>query len=422
MFIAFQYFLLTLQLVDAIQVPLYPPKLSSRPNNRLSKRSPIKLKGDVFHCFRMEISVNGVNLKMMVDSGSFDTIVPFSTLNNYNGPSLTYTMHETSIFGSYDGVTAWEGHGFLATVRIQKTSIIVKNAPVIGIFKQSTDSPLIDGNIEQGILGLAYPSLAEYKATPPTVMDALYDSKAISNNEVGLHLCPYELSKKSYIDIGNTNLAPKCGTNGNPITWIYSPTQDYFTVDIKSILINGNPVTLPNEFQVKTPGDKMHPFSIIDTCTTTMDLPHEVVAILIDEIVGSDAFEPKLDDHTALIFFWERYIIKKSHYTINWKKLPVLSFVMSTGVSNSESDSSIVKITLGPKDYIQKISSTKYLFSVSAGSNKNAVLGTSFMARLKFVLDREHVRIGLGPGCGCEKSKDGYPTIEDENKVLWSPK
>ncbi|KAK5667208.1 hypothetical protein QVD99_006415 [Batrachochytrium dendrobatidis] len=75
-------------------------------------------------------------------------------------------------------------------------------------------------------------------------MDALHTSDVIPNNEVGLQLCPYDMISNSFINIGNTDITAKCGTDGRSVAWVQSPTTDRHTVNIKSILVNGKPVEL----------------------------------------------------------------------------------------------------------------------------------------------------------------------------------
>ncbi|KAJ8324958.1 hypothetical protein O5D80_006478 [Batrachochytrium dendrobatidis] len=91
-----------------------------------------------------------------------------------------------------------------------------------------------------------------------------------------------------------------------------------------------------------------------------------------------------------------------------------------TPVTDDNRDS-VVTIKLGPRDYMQIIDSKEFVFAVKAGPNDNAVLGTSFMTRLGLTFDRQNKRIGFGPGCGCETATDGYPTISNNDQVLWSP-
>ncbi|KAK5668652.1 hypothetical protein QVD99_004445 [Batrachochytrium dendrobatidis] len=86
-----------------------------------------------------------------------------------------------------------------------------------------------------------------------------------------------------------------------------------------------------------------------------------------------------------------------------------------------DNSNSVVEITLGPKDYIQKIDSKNVIFTVTAGSNDHAILGIPFMTQLTVTFDRQNKRIGFAPGCGCETATDGYPTISNGDQVLWSP-
>ncbi|KAJ8331124.1 hypothetical protein QVD99_005825 [Batrachochytrium dendrobatidis] len=417
----FQCLLLVFQTAAAVQVQLHAPSLSGRSGTRLSKQ-PSKSNERAYSCFSIIINVGGVDIKSMVDSTSSDSVVPFSNLNNYNGPNISYTPFEEPSIEGYSRDVSWKGYGFSTDVFIPETGIPAVDAPIVGIFKQATEPALLDGQGRQAVFGLAYPSLAYYHTTPATIMDAWYEGRFIPNNEVGVELCPYKLSKKSHIDIGSTEVVPKCGTDGNPIAWVESPTNDRFTVSIKEILVNSMPVELPDDFQKKREGESIS-YSYIDTCATKVEFPYEVVDKLISAIVKSHAFVPKLDTPSISKFFWSGYPMTKSDFIIIWSRLPTLSIVMNANnPEKAEGSQSTVKVTLGPRDYMQQVGENAHAFSVSVGSDKLVVLGVPFMTRLRVVLDRAHKRIGFGPGCGCEKSKDGHPTIQNEFNKIWHPK
>ncbi|KAK5673537.1 hypothetical protein QVD99_000978 [Batrachochytrium dendrobatidis] len=423
MLITLQYFLTVMQMVAAIKVRLHSSDTSGESSNRLSKRSPVQLQGDISSCYRMKFNIAGVDLDLKVDSRISDSIVPLPNLNNYQGPTLSYPEHADAVTLKYDGGASAKGHGFLTTVSIPETTISIKSAPVVGISEQSENPVIIDGNPNQGVFSFAYPSIAMYHAKPPTIMDAIYESGAVPNNEVAMELCPYGLSEKSYIDIGNTETDPKCDTDGQPVIWVQSPSRDRFTVNIKEIRIDNKARGLPSEFQVKESEDIWHPYSFISTCSKYISLPRKIVDKLIRAIGKSGAFKPKLTKDDIKKFFEKKQIIKVPDHIIDWKKLPKLSFVMYTETSKTgKASRSSVEITLGGRDYIQQVGAGEYQFFVDVGRNKRVVLGTPFMLRMRVVFDRTNQRIGFGPGCGCENSADGYPIISSNSQVLWSPR
>ncbi|OAJ43879.1 hypothetical protein BDEG_27192 [Batrachochytrium dendrobatidis JEL423] len=228
-------------------------------------------------------------------------------------------------------------------------------------------------------------------------MDVLYSNGVIPSNEIGLQLCPYDMTSDSFINIGNTDITPKCGTDGKSVAWVESPTTDRHTVNIKNILIDDEQANLPAEFQKKTRKEWTGAI--------------RVKSILFRNKLGKIAVKNRLQGN---------YLISKFGFKIDWDKLPTVSIVMfaQTPVTDANCNS-VVTIKLGPKDYIQRADSKNFVFIVTTGSNDKAVLGISFMTRLTMTFDRRHKRIGFGPGCGCEVMADGYPTISNGYQMLW---
>ncbi|OAJ43878.1 hypothetical protein BDEG_27191 [Batrachochytrium dendrobatidis JEL423] len=157
-------------------------------------------------------------------------------------------------------------------------------------------------------------------------MDALYNGGAIPSNEVSLQLCQYDMLHESFINIGNTEITPKCGTDGKSVAWVQSPTNNQFSINIKSILVNGKLVELPDEFQKKTR----------ERWTRKLD---------------KEKVKKKLQANSPMF---------KYNYNIKWEKLPTVSIVMfaQTPVTYDNSNS-VVTIKLGPRDYMWKYDSEK---------------------------------------------------------------
>ncbi|KAJ8327850.1 hypothetical protein O5D80_003247 [Batrachochytrium dendrobatidis] len=428
MLITLECVILALQAVAAVKIALESPTgITSQSSNRLSKRSPVELGRDADQCFTIKSNVNGINLNLLVESEALGIIVPLPSSSDDVGLAIqSVSSGEPFIIKyrdkQYKGVTS------TATVTIPGTRITDIKLPVIAVEKQSADIVGISPNLD-GIFGFAYSSLSNQHSRVPA-MDALHTSDVIPNNEVGLQLCPYDMISNSFINIGNTDITAKCGTDGRSVAWVQSPTTDRHTVNIKSILVNGKPVELPVEFQKKEENGRTL-YSVIQTCCIFMHFPKVVVTALVKAIVGSNAItvkktksehKRKLTPEEIEKIFWEHHAMPKSNLHINWNKLPSLTITMfsQTPVTDDNSNS-VVEITLGPKDYIQRYDSENFWFTVEAGSNNKAVLGIPFMTQLTVTFDRQNKRIGFAPGCGCETATDGYPTISNGDQVLWSP-
>ncbi|OAJ38626.1 hypothetical protein BDEG_22536 [Batrachochytrium dendrobatidis JEL423] len=377
-------------------------------------------------CFTMKSNIHGVDLGLRVDSAVPGIIAPLSSSSNDVGLAIQSISSGKTVTINYKG-DEYNGISSTATVTIPGTRITGIDLPVILVEKQSAYLVGIDNSLKQGILGFGYSSLSDYY-TSVTAMDVLYKNDVIPRNEVGIQLCPYEMLQESFINIGNTDITSKCGTDGNSVAWVESPSDGYFSVNIKDILIDDKPVNLPAGFQKKME-DGHTLYSAVETCSEYMHFPGIVVAALIDAIVGSNAitldsfnFKHRLNNQQIKSLFWKRHLIAESYFNIKWDRLPTITITMFTETPVTDDNrNSVVEIKLGPRDYLQRYNSENLVFAVEVGSNYKATLGISFMTRLGLVFDRKHARIGFGPGCGCKVVTDGYPIISDGDQVLWSP-
>ncbi|KAJ8326291.1 hypothetical protein O5D80_005053 [Batrachochytrium dendrobatidis] len=426
MLITLECILIALQAVAAVRLALHPPfETTGQSNNRLSKRSPVVLNGGINKCVTMKLNVHGVDLNLRVDSDVSDVIIPLPSSINAVGLAPQSISSGNPVTIKYK-LKEYNGFSSEATVTIPGTRITGVNLPVIEIEKQSAGLVGIDGTLKQGVFGFGYSLLSKHHTSVPAI-DALYNDGVIPNNEIGIQLCPYDMLQESFINIGNTDITAKCGTDGRSVAWVESPSDGYFSVNIKNILINGKRVDLPAEFQKNQGEDGRAFYSYLHTCLTYMFFPEIVVAALVDAIVGSGAItikriklKRKLYPEEIDEIFWKDCLMSQSDYNIDWSKLPTFTITMfaETPVTD-DNRNSVVKIKLGPRDYIQKVDSENFVFAVGVGPNDYAVLGASFMTRLAVAFDRHNKRIGFGPGCGCEVSTDGYPTISDHYQVLW---
>ncbi|EGF81685.1 hypothetical protein BATDEDRAFT_23213 [Batrachochytrium dendrobatidis JAM81] len=212
MLITLECILLALQAVAAVRLALESPSgIDSQSSNRLSKRSPVELGGDINKCYTIKVNVDGVNLDLQVDSAMSDIVVPLSSSSNDIGLTPQHTPSGKPVTINYKG-DEYNGFSSTADVTIPGTSITDINLPVLSVEKQSADLVGISPNLD-GVFGFAYSSLSKHHP-PITAMDVLYSNGVIPSNEIGLQLCPYDMTSDSFINIGNTDITPKCGTDG----------------------------------------------------------------------------------------------------------------------------------------------------------------------------------------------------------------
>ncbi|KAK5670244.1 hypothetical protein QVD99_003259 [Batrachochytrium dendrobatidis] len=373
----------------------------------------------------MKFNIYGIDLGLYVDSSISDTIVPYPTPKNNAGLDILSIISGRHVTIDYKG-KEYRGISFTATVTIPGTEITGIGLPVVAVEKQSPDIVGISPNFD-GVFGIGYPSLSK-RRPQITVLDSLYNGGTIPNNEIGIQLCPYGMTSNSFINIGNTDVTAKCGTDGTSVAWVNSPTTDRHTVNIRIILVDDEQVELPERFQQVVENGRTL-YSYIHTCFVYMRFPEVVVTALVDAILDSGAItaknsmlKRKLSPEDIDNIFWKHYPMPKSSFNIEWNKLPSLTIVMySETPVTDDNRNSVVAIKLGPKDYLKRIDSKNYLFSVEVGPSDNAILGIPFMNRLIVTFDLQNARIGFGPGCGCEVMADGYPIISNGHEVLWSP-
>ncbi|OAJ42058.1 hypothetical protein BDEG_25562 [Batrachochytrium dendrobatidis JEL423] len=215
MLITLECVILALQAVAAVRLALESPfEITGQSNNRLSKRSPVVLDGDITKCYTIKVNVDGVNLNLQVDSVMSDTIVPLPSSSSNVGLTPQHTPSGEPVTIGYKG-DEYNGFSSTADVTIPGTGITDINLPVLSVERQSADIVGINPNLD-GIFGFGYTSLSNHHSQT-TAMDVLYTSDVIPNNEIGLQLCPYEMTSNSFINIGNTDITPKCGTDGTSI-------------------------------------------------------------------------------------------------------------------------------------------------------------------------------------------------------------
>ncbi|KAJ8324720.1 hypothetical protein O5D80_006959 [Batrachochytrium dendrobatidis] len=365
MLITIECVILTLQAVAAVQIALESPVgITSQSNNRLSKRSPVELGGNVRKCYTIKVNVNGTDLGLQVDSAISSIVVPLPSSSSDVSLTPQHTPSGEPVTIKYKG-EEYNGFSSNAAVTIPGTRITDINLPVLAVEKQSADSVGIDPNLD-GIFGFGYPLLSKHHSRI-TAMDILYSNNVIPNNEISIQLCPYDMTSDSFINIGNTEITAKCGTDGKSVAWIQSPTTDHHTVNIKNILVNDKQVDLPEEFQQVVENGRTL-YSYLQTCSTYMIFPKVVVATLVDAIVGSNAiifksmFSKKLSKREIENIFWENHPMIESTYNIDWEKLSTITItVFSQTPVTDDNRNSVVKIKLGPRDYIQRYDSEDYL-------------------------------------------------------------
>jgi hypothetical protein len=100
---------------------------------------PAVLTGGFMTCFYLKLTVAGSTFSCMLDTGSTDTTLPGSGINNYYGPKLQASQGSAETRSStYGDGSWWDGFISRQTVQLTSTNISASNCPIIVMTKQST--------------------------------------------------------------------------------------------------------------------------------------------------------------------------------------------------------------------------------------------------------------------------------------------
>ncbi|KAJ1563864.1 hypothetical protein HK405_000471, partial [Cladochytrium tenue] len=240
-------------------------------------------------CWEVPVTVGSVTFDVLVDSGSSDLAVPGAGLNGYAPGAPVYTVaagQATVLSGVnqsfYDG-SWWAGDFYTDSIKLGGGVAAVTAS--FAVIKSQSNPTFTDGQSSQGLLGIAYDSLA---MSPTTVLTSLARSKAVSSDVVAFRGCPATSSNASVIDWGAESTSLTCTATGRPTAWAAVPEAKYHTVDVVGISVGGVVLSLPSGTGSWQP--KGSP-SIVDTCTTLLLLPDFAFTALTASIKASGVLQ-----------------------------------------------------------------------------------------------------------------------------------
>ncbi|KAI8614765.1 aspartic peptidase domain-containing protein [Chytriomyces sp. MP71] len=346
----------------------------------------------------------------MLDSGSSDLLIPGSTLPGYSGPSYDITANKTAlsqtpIGGQFADSSSWSGLFFMDTVAVEEGQLGVES-PFAVMMEQTVDPAVTDGSMSQGLLGIAFDSLARSKSIqyfqgPFTLLSSLVTSNALSKDMLAFRACPADSNTPSLIDWGITDASLTCpmpGTTDAVVLWTRVISKSFYQVNVTRILLNNTELRLPPTWQQ----NESH--SIFDSCTTILQLPRSLFATLLTAIRQSNAFASSFVASGQLDLFLQRGF-GFQHLPVDLHKLPTLTFELESadGVRG-------VRFSLPPDTYIQRTAGGVTYFTVGSLDAQGVMFGATVFDALYVVLDRGGGRVGLAPGCDCdEKIARGVP-------------
>ncbi|KAJ3373998.1 hypothetical protein HDU91_000054 [Kappamyces sp. JEL0680] len=351
---------------------------------------------------------------VQVDTGSTDTVLPYSGLNTYSGPTVSYAIpagQENQMSQAYGDGSYWYGYASRISVGLKNTTFNA-TSPIILMTTQSSRPVFASGSTFQGLMGVAFPSLSYNTVPPITVLDAWVATNKIKN-QIAFHGCPYALGSKSWLDFGNET--PYTGCNSNQVASVMMPTKSYYNIDVAGMAVNGVPIAMPDAFQ------QNNQWSFADSCTSSIMVPQAVLKVLKANITSSGGIS-SLWMNSGYVAQWlnGQVLIPFDDSDLTWSKFPNLSITInSRGFNNAVST---VTLTLGPRQYIQADDAGNYAFLVASWGDRYGILGLPFFSAYHIVVDRDSGKLSFQLGCACESSVDGYPKISTNGPTIenWS--
>jgi hypothetical protein len=390
-------------LVMSVQVPgIIPTSNIPKLNSYIIKRLKTPITGGMYTCFLVDLTVQDKNFKVMIDTGSTDTVLPYSTINQYNGPTIDFPIDSNSTLKTkrYGDKSFWNGYIINIPVRLSNTNITAIS-PVAMITNQSSEPAFINGQPTQGLIGLGFKALSSSKDSPYSLPDSWFQSGQIPKNQFAFHGCPYSKENQSWIDFGNETPYIGCG---DEMVYVKIPKQTFFTLDIHDFLINGQIVDKPTQFQTEGVFDQ---YSVLDSCTSLIYLPKIIITNLVTQMIASGGFHQKLIGSHYFQNWIEGTVSVKLKHKVNFDLLPNIGFQIATGRPDYE----YVTLTIGPRQYIQIDIDGYYSMAVVQGNDQRALLGLAFFSSFYILLDKNLGEIGFRLGCNCHDSVDGFPKV-----------
>ncbi|XP_070604613.1 embryonic pepsinogen-like [Erythrolamprus reginae] len=286
---------------------------------------------------------------VIFDTGSSNLWVPSvscksqaCTKHRRFNPSLSSTFKSTK-----QTLAIWYGTGNMAGMlgydTVKVSSYIDTNQP----FGLSTVEP---GNVFtyaqfDGILGLAYPSIAVDQATP--VFDNMMKEGLVQQNLFSVYLS--RKATGSMITFGGIDHSHYTG----PINWIPVSQQSYWQITMDSVLVNGKKIACNNGCQ-----------AIVDTGTSLLAGPTNAVSSILTAIGATQG----------------QSVINCSDLS----KLPDVVFVING-----------IHFPLPPAAYTQQIVPGYCGTGFQPGGGDSWILGDVFIREYYSIFDRGNNRVGL---------------------------
>jgi len=249
---------------------------------------PFRNYDDILYIGNITIGTPGQPFSVVFDTGSSNLWVASSNCsaiacknkNRYNSKkSSTYVKNGETISIEY-GTGSMDG--ILSSDTVTVAGIKVKNQ----VFGEATNlADFFEDQPLDGILGLAYPSIAEDYVTP--VFDSMIKQQLVQRPIFAFYLDSTAGDTKSEIILGGVDNSLFQGA----ITYVPVASQTYWQISMDGIIVNGKEVTGCNNCP-----------AIVDTGTSLIVGPPETTNPLIDAIGPVNADCSNINSLPTLFF------------------------------------------------------------------------------------------------------------------------
>ncbi|OQR90809.1 beta-secretase [Thraustotheca clavata] len=356
---------------------------------------------------------------MLLDTGSSNAAVATSSCCSKLSVH-TYSCTSSSTCKSYNNgeqvqvnyvIGSWTGNMVQDTFSSPNMSAL-PNIPFATITSQSN---FLDGGFD-GILGMAYSSIAEPQNEPPMTMQEALVSQNIIKDIFSLQLCgvlqPYV---NGYLPTADSGLIVLGGIQAPNTTApyrgniVYSPIvqKKWYVVLVTNMGYNG--VSLNYSCSVYNT-----PKSIVDSGTSNLVVPTSVYTTLLSQIQAATlAAIPSfpLDYFSDSVACCESYC-DPSDASSPLLSLPSITVSMALDGNTKEH----FTITIPPTYYWRPISASNgfttsncRIYGISEGTG--TMLGNVFMDGLHIIHDREHSQMGFAIADNCANKANSSKTI-----------
>ncbi|KAF8322235.1 acid protease [Clavulina sp. PMI_390] len=265
---------------------------ASSPSKRASSTSLTLVDEDVDFSYYAPISVGtpSQSFNVIMDTGSSDLWLAGSTCTSCSSIGNTFDTSTSSTFQSTGAVIditygSGEVKGTLGNDTVTVAGYTL-SGQAVGVMTEIS-SGVLSGTSLSGLIGLAWPSLAQSGANPFWLN--LINSGALSNNLFAFSLARYVTDSSAtdteaqggYMDIGYTDSNHFSGS----INWISLSSKSYWLIPMDSLTLNGNTSTAVGGY------------AAIDTGTSLIGGPTAWMADLYAQIPGASAGTGSLEGY-----------------------------------------------------------------------------------------------------------------------------